>query len=93
MATIVEELAIRISYWNTKDIAHEDRQIQSVILCGGSVNMKGLPTYLTATLQVDTARANVWQNAFSIEDSVPPIDRRHSFGYATAIGLALAPYV
>jgi type IV pilus assembly protein PilM len=93
MATIVEELATRISYWNTKDIAHEDRQIQSVILCGGSVNMKGLPSYLTTTLKVDATRANVWQNAFSIEDTVPPIDRRHSFGYATAIGLALAPFI
>ncbi len=93
MSSIVDELATRISYWNTKDAAHEDRQIQSVILCGGSVNMKGLPSYLTATLKVDATRANVWQNAFSIEDTVPPIDRRHSFGYATAIGLALAPFI
>lgn len=90
---IVDELGTRISYWNTKDTAHEDRQIQSVILCGGSVNMKGLPSYLTSTLNVDATRANVWGNAFSVEDAIPPIDRRHSFGYATAIGLALAPFI
>lgn len=93
MSSIVEELSLRIQYWNTKDISHEDRQIQSLILCGGSVNMKGLPAYLTELLQVEARRANVWQNAFSIDESVPAIGRRFSFGYATAIGLALAPFI
>jgi type IV pilus assembly protein PilM len=90
MGNIVDEIGTRITYWNTKDVAHEDRQIQSVILCGGSVNMKGLPAYLTKTLNVQVYRADVWQNAFSIEETVPEIERRFSFGYATAIGLALA---
>lgn len=93
MSTIVEEIGTRIQYWNTKDIAHEDRQIQSIILCGGSVNMKGLPSYLTQKLGVEATRANVWRNAFSIEERIPEISRRYSFGYATAIGLALAPFI
>lgn len=93
MSSIVEEIGTRIQYWNTKDIAHEDRQIQSIILCGGSINMKGLPSYLTETLGVEAKRANVWQNAFSVEETIPPIPRRYSFGYATAIGLALAPFM
>lgn len=93
MASIVDEINTRIEYWNTKDIAHENRQIQSVILCGGSVNMKGLPSYFTEMLAVDVKRANVWQNAFSIEHKVPPIGLRYSFGYATAIGLALAAFM
>ncbi len=93
IAVIADEIGIRIAYWNTKDITHEDRQIQSVLLCGGSVNMKGLPSFLTQKLGVDVYRANVWQNAFSIEETIPPIERRYSFGYATAIGLALAPLI
>jgi Tfp pilus assembly PilM family ATPase len=93
MAVIAEELGTRIQYWNTKDTAHEDRQIQSIILCGGSVNMKGLPAYFTETLGVESQRADVWQNAFSIEEHVPPIGKRYSFGYATAIGLALASFM
>ena len=93
ISTIVDEIATRISYWNTKDELHEDRQIQSIILCGGSVNMKGLPAFFTEKLGITATRANVWQNAFSIEDHVPPIIRRYSFGYATAIGLALAPFI
>lgn len=93
MASIVEEIGTRIEYWNTKDIAHADRQIQSIILCGGSVNMKGLPAYLTDMLGIDAVLANVWNNAFTIEEKVPPIGRRYSYGYATAIGLALAPFM
>jgi hypothetical protein len=54
--------------------------------------MKGLPSYLTQTLGVESRRANVWQNAFSFEHHVPEISRRYSFGYATAIGLALASF-
>lgn len=93
MSVIAEEIGMRIQYWNTKDTDHDDRQIQSIILCGGSVNMKGLPAYFSEVLGVESHRANVWQNAFSIEEKVPPIGRRYSFGYATAIGLALASFV
>ncbi len=86
---IKDELATRIQYWNSAAIDIQKRRIASVILCGGSVNLKGLPEYLTETLKVPTYRANVWQNAFSLDDVIPPIDLRHSYGYATAIGLAL----
>jgi type IV pilus assembly protein PilM len=93
LSSIADEIGTRIQYWNTKDPSHEHRQIESIILCGGSVNMKGLPAYFTETLGVPSRRANVWQNAFSIDETVPPITRRYSFGYATAIGLALASFV
>lgn len=92
MSSIAEEIGTRIQYWNTRDITHESRQIESIILCGGSCNMKGLPAYFTEVLGVEAKRANVWQNAFSIEERVPSIGRRYSFGYATAIGLALASF-
>lgn len=90
---IIDEISVRVSYWNTKGTLHQDRQIQAVILCGGSVNMKGLSAYISAMLNIRVEKANVWKNAFSIEESIPPIDRRHSFGYATAIGLGLAPFM
>lgn len=92
MSAIKDEVATRINYWNTRDVDRDERQIKSIILCGGSVNMKGLPGYFTETLQVEAKRARVWDNAFDIEEEVPPIGRRYSYGYATAIGLALADY-
>ncbi len=89
ISVIKDELASRIGYWHSGDFKQESRRIQSVTLCGGSSNLKGLPEYFTETLGITTRRANVWQNAFAIEDYIPPITNRYSYGYATAIGLAL----
>lgn len=94
--TIADELSIRTHYWHTRDIDKSAREIKQVILCGGSANLEGLPEYLSTQLGIETVRAKVWQNAFSLDVQVPPITRRFSYGYATAIGLALrglTPYV
>jgi type IV pilus assembly protein PilM len=89
ISVIKDEIATRMQYWHTRNGSSDERRINSILLSGGSANLKGLPAYLTETLGVDSVRANVWENSFSLQDVVPPIDRRHSYGYATAIGLAL----
>jgi len=89
VASIVDELSIRIHYWDSRDIESTEREVKKVILCGGSSNLFGLPEHLTKALGIPTERAQVWQNAFSLETFVPPITRKYSYGYATAIGLAL----
>lgn len=89
ISVIKDEIATRMEYWHLRTGNNEIRRISSVVLCGGSSNLKGLPAYLTNSLGVPCVRGNVWENAFSLDDTVPPIDRQHSFGYATAIGLAL----
>jgi len=88
-----DEISRRIQYWHGQDYKKADRRITSIILGGGSANLRGLPEYFSETLFIPTKRADVWQNAFSYEDFVPPIDLRHSFGYATVIGLALKPNI
>ncbi len=88
ISVIKDELATRMQYWHMRS-GVTNRRITSVVLCGGSANLKGLPAYLTETLGVTALRGNVWENTFSLDSTVPPIDKRHSFGYATAIGLAL----
>lgn len=90
MAAIRDEIQLRIEYWNDKN--GEDRKIDQVIICGGSANLRGLTTYLSETLGIESSLGNVWQNAFDTKVKTPPIDRQHSFGYATAIGLALASF-
>jgi type IV pilus assembly protein PilM len=92
-ANIAEELNIRIHYWNTRGIDPEAREIKKVVVCGGSANLLGLTEYLTEKLEICTERARVWGNAFSVEKTIPPITRRHSYGYATAIGLALRMFM
>ncbi len=93
VSVIKDEVYTRIEYWQTKEHHREEREIDSIILCGGSANLKGLPEYLTETLGVKTIRADIWKNAFDIETTLPPIGRRYSYGYATAVGLALAGFV
>ena len=93
MSAIKDEISTRIQYWNNRGDDREERHLEEIILCGGSSNLKGLPGYLTETLGVEAKRAKVWTNAFDIKEIVPPIDRRHSYGYATAIGLALTDFV
>ncbi len=93
ISAIRDELSKRISYWNDKNIGNEDRFIEEVVLCGGSVNLRGLTDYFTESLGINTVRANVWQNAFSVQDKIPEIDKAHSYGYATAIGLGLTSFL
>lgn len=92
MSAIIDEIRTRMDYWNARDVSGA-RHVSSVILCGGSVNMKGLPEYFTEMLKIPAQRADIWQNAFSFDRHVPEIGRRYSYGYATAVGLALAPFM
>ncbi|MBX9906719.1 pilus assembly protein PilM [Patescibacteria group bacterium] len=93
IASLKDELNIRINYWNLRSEGSKGRTIDKVILCGGSANLAGLTEYLTEELEVSTERAAVWQNAFLFSEEIPPIGRAHSYGYATAIGLALTDFL
>ncbi len=92
MENIVKEVNRRIQYWNNKGENLADRQIESVTLVGGSANLKGLVDYFSRELDIKVSLANVWRNAFSLDEEIPAIDKRHSYGYATAIGLALSSF-
>ncbi len=90
---IKDELETRIQYWKTRAGVQDGAEIDKIILCGGSSNLAGLPEYLWRELSIPTERAEVWQNAFSLESFIPPITRRYSYSYATAVGLALKDYI
>jgi type IV pilus assembly protein PilM len=93
MKTMADELAVRMHYWHTRSSDRDERQIKHIVLCGGSANLWGLPEYIADSLHIPTERALVWQNAFSLDEYVPHITRKYSYGYATAIGLALRGFV
>ena len=92
-SNIADELSVRMHYWHTRDIDRAAREIKKIIVCGGSANLFGLPEFLSEKLEVPTERAQVWVNALSLDEEVPPITRRYSYGYATAIGLALKSFI
>lgn len=90
ISVIKDEIASRMQYWHNREGNRTaGRRIKKIILCGGSANLKGLPEYLSEALGVSCARSNVWENAFPANIFVPPIEKNYSYGYATAIGLAL----
>lgn len=89
MSVIRDELASHMQYWHKRGDSNPQRRLSQIMLCGGSANLKGLPAYFTESLGVPVVRGNVWEQIYSFDTAVPPIDHRHSLGYATAIGLAL----
>ncbi len=89
ISIIKDEIAMRMQYWHQRGKNRAARRIKKIIISGGSVNLRGLPEYLTEVLGVNCVRANVWENAFDTSLTIPPIDKRYSYGYATAVGLAL----
>lgn len=89
VAALKDEIDTRIVYWNTRTAEAGERAIEKVILCGGSANMAGLPEYFTEVLGIETERADIWKNVFVKDTEALPITRRYSYGYATAVGLAL----
>lgn len=91
VASIKDEIHVRMSYWD--DANGRAHPIDHIIVTGGSANLRGLTAYLSETLTVEAVLADIWQNAFDSKLHAPAIDRRHSYGYATAMGLALTSFV
>jgi type IV pilus assembly protein PilM len=89
--SLADEIAKHYRFWDTRRSEHNERAmpVGRVYLLGGSANLKGLPEYIAGKVHAPTDRPNVWQNAFSFDDYIPPLDFRTSLQYATAVGLAL----
>ncbi len=90
-SALADEVARHYHYWDTRRNEHGDRvtPVGRVLLVGGSSNLKGLDEYIAGRIQAPTEVGDVWQHVTSYDGYIPPIDKRHSLQYATAIGLAL----
>lgn len=86
-----DEIQRHFVYWHTHSEAagRPHRPIESIILCGGNANVRGLPAFLSQTVRAKIELADVWQNAFSLSQYVPPIPHNQSLRFATVAGLAL----
>ena len=93
LSALKEELARRIEYWEThiSKNGKKDKSISQIILCGGNATTPGLQEYFSVGLKISVDISNVWINVFSSDSQyLPPIDFKHSLGFASAIGLALS---
>lgn len=84
---IIINLKRTIEYYNEYETK---KDIEEIILCGGSAKLKGLKEYAENKLKIPASLANPWINIYSEENKEkPPISPVDSLGFATVIGLAM----
>jgi type IV pilus assembly protein PilM len=91
LSALKDEMSKLSVYWSThKDNAGElGKKIGKIILCGRDAALPGLADYMALAFEYPVEVGNVWMNACSFEDYIPPISFDESLDYAAAIGLAL----
>lgn len=93
VSVVKDDVLGHITYWNTnaeEGIARTP--ISEVVMIGGNANLKGLPEFLSRSLNLPVSVGNVWQNAFSFDEYIPSIPHHESLEYANTVGLALRSY-
>ncbi|MDP3661390.1 MAG: pilus assembly protein PilM [bacterium] len=85
------EVARVREFWETHGDAHE--KIHEVVVCGRGSAFPHNLSALSSVLNLPVLPASVWQNAFAVDEAVPPIPRDESLRFAVPIGLALRPFI
>lgn len=94
ISVLKDEINRRYIYWHEKkNQLGTFPQIDTIYLCGGHSNLRGLGDYLSANLKLKVVQVNPWLNCFSLDDYIPDLNNESSMSYVTAIGLALADYI
>lgn len=95
LGIVRDELSKVVSYWHSDQRVRtkEKSKIKSIIVSGAVGNMLDLPDYISKNLNLPSRLANVWQNAFSVDEVIPEISFNRSLVFATASGLALRPFL
>ncbi len=90
VSVVKDEVLKHLSYWNNPPADDMPRKpIEKVIICGGNANLRGFPEYLEGSINIPVSIANVWSNAFSLDEYIPHMQFSESLEYATAVGLAI----
>lgn len=83
-----DELQKHILFWNSPDPDLPRRPLDKAVIVGGNANVKGLPEFLSRSLELPFTTGDVWRNIFSLDEYVPHMPFNESLQYATAVGLA-----
>ena len=90
ISVLRDELLKNIEYWNNaNDDGIPRTPVERVVISGGNANVIGLAEYLSDAARVPVVPASVWQNAFDLDEYIPPMPAQRSLEYAPAIGLSL----
>ena len=87
---LVSEIKRLYIYWHTlrENAEDKNKKINQIILCGDGANEE-VVSFLASHTNSSVSMGNVWQNAFDINEKVPPIPYQESLSFVAAIGLAL----
>ncbi len=92
--SIIDEIKNVAKFQAEHSMTH--MQISKIVLCGGSSKLPGISDYISARLNLGTARSlgqvslgNPWVNVLDTSKRNFPINPQESLGYATAVGLAM----
>ncbi len=89
ISVLRDELVRHITFWNSSTGTEVPRDsVARVIIAGGNANMTGLAEHLSGALLLPVVVADVWQNIFSLDHSIPHMPMHESLEFAPAIGLA-----
>jgi type IV pilus assembly protein PilM len=88
-ATLVREIKKILTYWKSHDGSDESCVITHMYLTGTITDETKLTDYIGSNIPLPVEIANVWQNAFSFDTTIPDMKRGDSLRFAAAIGLAL----
>lgn len=88
---LTDEIAKHYRYWDTRRNEHGERvtPVNKVVLVGGNANLRGLSDFIASKVQAEVTLGECWRHVLDFDNAIPPIERRISLQYATAIGLAL----
>ena len=91
VSVIKDEISKFYTYWLAKNDSGGESggKISKIILCGKDAAIAGLKEYLSQSLKIEVETAEVWVNAFSLNDRLPEISFLDSLNFAVAIGLAM----
>lgn len=91
LSSLKTEIRKVFAFWNTrldsKGIPQD--KIEKIILTGIGATEEEFISKIMSDLDVGYAVANVWENAFSIEENLPEVPFNESLTYGAAIGVAL----
>ncbi len=92
---LAKQIKAHLEYYHShaeKNLALADgKTVESILLCGGGANLKGLASFLTSVLKIEVKLGNPWINILrkGALKEIPGLPFEQSLGYTTALGLAL----
>jgi len=91
-SVIKDEIEKFNKYWNSQVESHSIdgfNDLDKIVLCGKASAIPGLVNHINQNVGVETTVGNIWQNVFSINDSVPELNFFDSLDYAVSAGLSI----